>query len=227
MNLPRDFFDFRHIHFDWNRSISSYSKLQIIYSWLIRGRKFQIKHNNQLEKSYLNVGCGANVLSHFLNVDYDWRPGVDLCWDMRRPLPLPDKFLLGIYSEHCFEHISFTDCVSVLKECYRMLDCGKILRLVVPDAEMYLRLYVQAVEGNQAVTFPYPEEGFTPMMYINSVFRNHGHLFAYDFETLKMLLHSAGFSAIKRQSFRKGDDPILLIDSPSRSCESLYVEARK
>jgi hypothetical protein len=42
-----------------------------------------------------------------INLDYHWRPGIDICCDITRGLPLPDTYVRGIFSEHCIEHISF------------------------------------------------------------------------------------------------------------------------
>ena len=64
-------------------------------------------------------------------------------------------------------------------------------------------------------------------MSINSVFRDHGHLYAYDFDCLALMLRKAGFDLISKEEFMKGRDKILLIDSEYRKIESLYVEATK
>jgi hypothetical protein len=65
------------------------------------------------------------------------------------------------------------------------------------------------------------------MMVVNSIFRGHGHLYAYDYETLKVLLESQGFIDVKQESFKHGRQEKLLVDSESRASESLYVEAVK
>lgn len=62
-------------------------------------------------------------------------------------------------------------------------------------------------------------------MAINRVFRNFGHQYAYDFETLQALLTEAGFINIIRCKFLEGLDARLLIDSEERAIESLYLEA--
>jgi hypothetical protein len=64
-------------------------------------------------------------------------------------------------------------------------------------------------------------------MSVNRIFREHGHLFIYDFATLAQLLARRGFTAIRREQFRSGRDPQLLIDSEHRAHESLYLEAQR
>ena len=64
------------------------------------------------------------------------------------------------------------------------------------------------------------------MMYVNKVINGYGHRYGYDVETLSLLLREAGFSDIREQRYGVGEDPRLLIDTPSRQVESFYMEAR-
>ncbi len=124
---------------------------------------------------------------------------------------------------------SFTKCFDVLHEFHRKLKTSGIIRIIVPDAELYLDLY-QKNKSGENVDFPYVDEKklqseFTAMMAINRVFREHGHLFAYDFRTLSLMLERAGFQDIRKESFMVGRNEKLLIDSEERAIESLYIEA--
>ena len=221
-----------------SRPLTSYSKIQNIISRLIRGNSFQVKKVLKNWKEYLNVGCGSNVRPDYINLDISWRPGVNLCWDITKGIPLSNGSVKGIYSEHCLEHISYWASINVLKEFYRILNPCGVLRLVVPDAGLYLELYQRSKQGEK-VEFPYVDkEGiadkekdslvqFTPMMAVNRIFRGYGHLFAYDFETIESMLKYAGFKRVVRTSYRKGYDQKLLIDSDIRKPQSLYLEAFK
>lgn len=217
--------------FSIHRPISDYAKTRSLYSNLIRGKKHQL-HNKCFEaKLHLNIGCGPKLHDNFINLDYDWRPNIDLCWDITKGIPLKDNFLSGVYTEHCLEHISYTNAGVVLEEIQRILKPGGTLRIIVPDAELYLDLYVKG-KSDEQLKFPYGTPAYpsinnqiTPMMEINQVFRGHGHQFAYDYLTLEAMLQKAGFVNIKKESFGCGRDRALLIDSEERACESLYVEA--
>ena len=60
------------------------------------------------------------------------------------------------------------------------------------------------------------------------VFRQHGeHKFAYDFETLRLALETAGFMSVFKQAFSRSLMSDLCIDAERRASESLYVEAQK
>jgi hypothetical protein len=68
----------------------------------------------------------------------------------------------------------------------------------------------------------------TQMQLVNAVFRQHGeHKYAYDEETLQLILRPAGFSRVLPQRFGISIDRDMAPDSEARKTESLYVEAVK
>jgi len=206
-------------------SIWDYAKVRKLYSFFVRGRRFQFLRPKVQSGEYVNIGCGPNTNNELVCVDYHWYRGVDLCWDITKPLPWKDATLKGIFSEHCLEHITFADCAFVLKACRRMLMPGGTIRIVVPDGELYLDLY-RRVRTGENVRFPYqtPAE-VTAIMCVNRIFREFTHIFIYDEETMSLMLSRAGFVNIRRESYMKGRDAKLLLDTEMRAVESLYIEA--
>lgn len=224
--------------FFWERFLGRYSRTQRWYSEIIRNSSFQLKRLEKNTKYYLNVGCGSNIHPQFVNLDHHWRPHMDICWDLTKGLPFPSNYIKGIFSEHCLEHITFSQCFSVLQEFQRILVQNGIIRIIVPDAELYLDLYQKEKLG-EFVEFPYIGDvgkrdleedsrlGFTSMMAVNRIFRGYGHLFAYDAKTLEVMLKQAGFININKEDFMKGRDKNLLIDDEERRPHSLYIEGTK
>ncbi|HYE54420.1 MAG TPA: methyltransferase domain-containing protein [Chitinophagaceae bacterium] len=213
--------------FSFKRPISSYAKVQYAVSAVIRTKRLFISKKGINSSKLLNVGCGPYPHPDFINLDYHWNKDIDICWDItRKPYPLPSGSIEGIYTEHCLEHISFADFEKNMHEFYRLLAPGATVRIIMPDGELYLDIYERKKKGEN-VKMPYEEHYITPMARINGIFRNHGHKFIYDFETVKKLLEKAGFRDIRKETFGNGRDPRLLIDSEWRSDESLYVEASK
>jgi hypothetical protein len=120
-----------------------------------------------------------------------------------------------------------------------MLEPGGVIRLVVRDAGMYLRLYCEP--GWQKLVAARPlekeceryrdtwlgERYATKMEMINAVFRQNGqHRYAYDAETLLLTLREAGFAdavCCRYGESRNGTPP----DRVERQSESLYVEGTK
>lgn len=213
--------------FSWDRPIHSYAKFQYLVSFFIRTKQQFIRRRAITSLKLLNVGCGPNPHPDFINLDYHWNSTIDICWDItKRSYPIQSNTLEGIYTEHCLEHISFKDFEKNMHEFYRMLKPGGTVRIIMPDGELYLDIY-QRKKAGENVHMPYEEHYITPMARINGIFRNHGHKFIYDFATVKSLLEKAGFTDIRKESFRKGRDSRLLIDEQWRSDESFYIEATK
>ena len=214
---------------------STVSKLKKRTRWAVsrvmRNRAVQLRSKAVRTREYLDIGCGANVHSRFINLNYEWLRGVDVCWDIVRGIPLADRSMQGVFSEHCLEHLPIATGDQLLRECYRVLRPGGTLRIVVPDGELYLSGYVRSLSGD-AGRLPFADgdgyEGiYTPIMSVNRIFGRFGHRFIYDYETLRELLGRHGFVDIERSAFGTGRDPVLVIDTEKRAPESLYVEATK
>lgn len=186
----------------------------------------------------VNVGSGRLGRPGWVNVDLFASEGVDCVYDCRQSLPFPEGSVRGIFSEHFFEHVDYTEeAPQFLSECHRVLRPGGVLRLIVPDGELYARAY--CADGWSALSaarslLPGHEDPYlggsyrTKMELLNVVFRQgHDHKFIYDYETLAMLLGTTGFTAIARATFGESRMPELCLDQEARRSESLYVEASK
>jgi len=206
-----------------NRSIWSYSKVRRLIGALIRNRRFQFSDVPGAYE-YVNVGCGPFPLEGFCNIDYWWKPGV-YSLDVTKGIPIPDASVKGIFSEHCLEYLKPPRLLPVLRDFRRMLRPGGVARIVLPDGGIYCRLYVQAMSG-EPVTWPYPEDGKSPIYYVNRIMTDYRHHlgFIYDFETFKELMLCAGFREVTREVYRQGRDPKLLVDQEYRAIESFYAE---
>ena len=149
---------------------------------------------------------------------------------MTRGLPFPNEYICGIFTEHMLEHIAFPDALALLTDCRRILCVGGTLRIVVPDGQLYLSEYAKHITGGTAC-MPYGENDgsstpfVTPIISVNRIFRDHGHQFIWDYETLRFALLRAGFKNVNKCAFGEGADPKLLCDTPQRRVKSLYAEA--
>jgi len=189
------------------------------------------------EIRYLQVGgdwwnkCGDG----WLNADFvftrlpigfvceDWRTGrYILRQDAGRRWPFEDESFDAVYSEHMFEHILPVDGAAFLRESYRILKPGGILRITTPDLEKYLLGYVNRGTDSflQVLTLSpsdfskhgsllnallhcqdhaarFPPMGklgppYTAATVVNNIFRNYEHRWVYDFEEFVAVAHKAG-----------------------------------
>ncbi|HEY4784820.1 MAG TPA: methyltransferase domain-containing protein [Bacteroidales bacterium] len=212
--------------FSFKRNFFSYHKVQLGISFIIRNSTLLQNINKLEQKKYLDIGCGTRMHDKFINLDYKWVPGLDICWDITKgSLPFPNNRFEGIFSEHCLEHIKLEETKQLCKDILRILKPNGIFRIIVPDGELYFDLY-QKIKKNKSIKMPY-YDGYTPISRINDIFRHFGHLFIYDFDTIQKLLSESGFKNIEKKKYLESLNTDLLLDSEERVIESLYVEAQK
>ena len=225
---------FTNTNLSLSRNITSYSKIQWAMGQILRNKRWQTRTNRIKSLKYLNIGCGSNIHNNFINLDYCWKPGIDLCWDLKKDLPFEDGSLEGIFSEHCLEHIFLQNTISLLTEFKRVLAAGGLVRISIPDGELYLNIYAQRHQkedsANKPDKFPYEDTDkckgiYSPIMSVNRIAKDHGHLYLYDYDLLQTILTQVGFVDVTRTNFGQGHNQNMLIDSEHRAIESLYIEA--
>jgi len=195
-------------------------------------RRRRLAHVRAARDLLVNVACGPQVLGGFVNLDLHPAHADVVAWDSRRTLPLADESARGIRVEQFVEHLETREELpAFLRDCYRGLRRGGVLRIIVPDAGRYLHAYCRPdLSGFREleVPDPFPSDLPTRMDVINHVFHQwHEHRWGYDFETLVHRLRAAGFTVVERVGFRRSLLPALAQDSEQHAPYSLYVDAVK
>jgi predicted SAM-dependent methyltransferase len=175
-----------------------------------RRRQHQIRASQDAWAKYsvshdllkLNIGTGVHVLPGWFNVDFQpFYPG-QYFMDATVQFPFPDLSFDFIRSEHMIEHIPYLDGMHMLRECYRVMRPGGVIRVATPDlkklAKLYdeplsvaQRAYVDAVFKQWRHDYQSAEVGVA----INNIFE-FGHRFVYDSGTLGEALCKAGFEGV-------------------------------
>ena len=139
-----------------------------------------------------------------------------------------------IYSSHLLEHIPKDRGVFFIKECYRVLKRGGVMRLVVPDLFFHAEQYVEATRALIGREY-LPEDRIHHDIFLNTICgaylkknRRNGaeHYYMYDLPTLVSILKDSGFENIKKCEFKEGADKELA-SFDSRPDESLHLECIK
>jgi predicted SAM-dependent methyltransferase len=193
-------------------------------------RRTRLREVRSTPDALVNVACGAHVQPQFLNIDLFRGASTVFAWDCRRSLPLATQTAAGVRAEHFVEHLDpRVELPVFLADVRRALRPGAVLRVVVADAERYLRAYCEddADAFRQlAVSHALPHHPPTRMDVVNQIF-HHGRRrrWAYDFDTLAQRLRAAGFARVERMAFRVSLDPRLACDRDLHAAYSLYVDA--
>lgn len=95
----------------------------------------------------LNIGCGATYHPEWVNIDVEPVSKEVLRHDVTTtPLPFEDSCFDACYCSHVLEHLSGDDAKHLLSEIYRVLKPGGVIRIVVPDLEGVVRVYLSTLE---------------------------------------------------------------------------------
>jgi predicted SAM-dependent methyltransferase len=96
----------------------------------------------------LNLGCGNRMHPDWVNLDFtSTRPGV-IAHNLLEPLPFADNSFIAVYHSHVLEHFPRQTVPHFLRECFRILEPGGIVRVAVPDLELLTRLYLETLTAS-------------------------------------------------------------------------------
>ena len=194
--------------------------------------------NKDLE-NYINLGSGFKTFDDYINIDFfSFSNKADYEADFRYPLKINDDCVDGIFTEHVLEHLTYDQVERLLKECYRILKPGGIIRIIVPDVSIFIEKYCL----NDTDWFSQWEKHvfiesedvtrrnrrmISKMTAVSFVTQEYGHVSCWDFETLEIFLATANFKMTEKTAFEQGSNKKLLKDNDSRASISLYVEGSK
>jgi len=155
------------------------------------------------------VGGGRHTIPGWLNGDII---AGDIYLDATKRFPLPDNCLDYIFAEQFLEHISYESGLHFLREAYRVLKPGGVIRQATPVLGGLIDVYLdqnkvvsQRVAIQRHVNHLGYAGGFNACRFLNDFFRLWGHQFIYDWETLADAHRQAGFINIQWPSFGESD----------------------
>ena len=182
------------------------------------------KNFQKLDSLKLNIGCGNVKFPDWVNIDIE--PGADLVVDLRNGLPLEDDSADFIYNEHFIEHLKFEDGEKAIKEFYRVLKKGGILRIATPDLDYLVKKYLNDWKNQDWLTWPEFEYINTKGLMINISMRDWGHEYLYNEEDLRNLIKKAGFKRITKHKLNESSYSELS-NRETREDSKLILEAEK
>lgn len=148
-----------------------------------------------------------------------------------------------VYASHLFEHLTIRSADLMLKESYRALKPGGIIRIVVPDLYKICKHYVTELEKGNTKASEYAmwainmhrEGQYKNLNFFKKLFFEwqgypHQHKFMYDEFSLRDKISRAGFVDILSQEYGKSHylgAAISDVEGKTESYLSVYLEAKK
>jgi predicted SAM-dependent methyltransferase len=220
-----------------------------------------------MEKTKLNLGCGSvrpqgwvntdsslnahlqripvvgKVLRRAFNtVEYDSSNVVYM--NLNNRWPYKSDSVHVVYASHLFEHLSLAATDVFLKESYRCLVPGGVIRLVVPDLYKICKKYIDGYEsGREKNTTEFimwainmhregqygSKLGWPKRMVLDWQGYPHQHKFMYDEKSLSNKLTEYGFRDILSLEYGVSQyiPEIKDVEGTKEAYLSVYLEAKK
>ena len=177
-------------------------------------RKWRIKkYLKESAEPKLQLGCCKNPLPGWLNTDISLRSVYGVYLDAGKSFPLPDASFEYVYSEHLFEHLTYQQGLNMLKESYRILKPGGVLRIATPDLQFLVGLYQDPENPVHKHYIEYSAKRWKlpadAVYVINHFHTTWGHQIIYDKKTLTALLEQVGFKKVRSCEVGESQYPAL------------------
>ena len=141
----------------------------------------------------LHLGCGDKFIPGFKHIDLREAPHIDHVCSIDHLPMIEDNSVELIYACHVLEHFPRDKTAVVLKEWFRVLAPGGILRLAVPDFEAIVKIYQQGTNL----------ESLMGLLFGGQDYQYNFHFRTFDFKSIEDLLLSLGFKKVYRYDWRQ------------------------
>lgn len=179
----------------------------------------------------LHLACGTNIVldKGWTNIDLNTRNNKHVVkHDLSKPLPYKDNSVDMIFHEHFIEHLPKYEGQAFLRECFRVLKPGGVMRVGWPDIALLVRAYALRDKKyfayiSKNVDGEIDSKNWDEL--IADFFYSWEHRYGYTRKQLKLVLGEIGFTNIKYKKRMQSDYgfDIDLRNDPATT----YIEAVK
>lgn len=159
-------------------------------------RVTRVRPDPACDTARLHLGCGKRHIAGFYHVDIQPYPHVDHVGAVEKLDFIADGTVELIYACHVLEHFGRFQVIDVLREWYRVLRPGGVLRLAVPDFAACAAIYYE--EGLKDGL-----SGLVGLVCGGQRDATDFHRMIFDAPLLSGLLFQSGFSAVRRWDWRE------------------------
>lgn len=141
----------------------------------------------------LHLGCGKRFIPNFVHIDAIDYPHVDHVATIDNLSFLADNSVDLIYNCHVLEHFKRRDVDRVLREWYRVLKPGGLLRISVPDFAKLCEIYQRFGQLDKVIGALFGRQDYLYNIHYN----------VFDFASLSAALEHAGYIKVRRYDWRE------------------------
>ena len=141
-----------------------------------------------MDKLKLHLGCGKVHIDGYVNVDFNYLPGVDVVANVRHLRSFEEDSAAVIYACNVLEHLGRWEYMPALQRWYALMTKGGVLRVSVPDFEALCEYYMETKDL----------ETLYSALYAGQDEPGNYHYWCWDFNALKKDLESVGFVDVRR-----------------------------
>lgn len=145
----------------------------------------------------INLGCHTRIRPDYVNYDKDDYPGVDAIGSVEDLSRYADNTFTEVYASNILEHVPHVRTVATLKEWYRVLAPGGVLKISVPDFDRAIEIYQRCGLAPWVVNFLWGDQ----------VYDGAEHRVCFNEPYLTRVLKEAGFSEVSRVEKLVGNQP--------------------
>jgi predicted SAM-dependent methyltransferase/glycosyltransferase involved in cell wall biosynthesis len=186
-------------------------------------------------KVKLNIGSFTVMAKGWTNIDvldltaYAVQQGMEFRqMDVRKGLGYGDNTVDLVIASHFLEHITRNEGSAFIRECFRTLKPGGIIRITVPDTQRIAEEYITRARFQKIYGF---NEGVKNASDDAEAFWNlltAGHVTAYDHDSMTGLMTKAGFVSVENKMTGQSNSQEIKAETQDMYPElSLYMEGVK
>jgi predicted SAM-dependent methyltransferase len=130
-----------------NRQVNRIKHPEYVFFKASRAFEKLVNKFKNINREYINIGAGPvffherfftfdiNIINNKSQgrINFDFSKGI--------PFPFEDNSIKGVYTSHCLEHLSERQVSNILKESYRILKPGGVIRITLPDMDKMFDAY--------------------------------------------------------------------------------------
>jgi predicted SAM-dependent methyltransferase len=135
--------------------------------------------------------------------------------DATKRFPFKDDSVDAIYSSHMIGNLTRDQALRCLREARRVLKCGCVLRLAVPDLDAWIAAYD-----------PGHPDALLNLFYLPATKRKKNHTrWVYNPRSLRSLFEEAGFRNVTQYEISRGNCPD--VERIDYRTDSMFMEGTK